>query len=952
MVDLKDQFIQNNFINIVGARENNLKNISLQIPKNKLIVITGVSGSGKSSLAFNTIFNEGQRRYMESFSLYARQFIGKMERPDVDAITGLSPVISIEQKTTNNNPRSTVGTVTEIYDFLRLLFAKVATAYSFNTGKPMVKFSIEDIIHSILHLFNNKSIVILAPLIRGRKGHYRELFEDIRRKGFLKIRVDGDIIDLKPSFQVDRFKIHNIEIVIDKITVKEDIIPRIEDSLQTAFKYGEGSVIILDTDTNNAQFFSKNLVCADTGISYEDPSPNTFSFNSNIGHCKTCKGLGYQNQISLHKIIPDKSKSIQQGGIVPIGVERDTSTYTDFAKVAKKKGIDLKIPIDKIPPEKLDYLLFGVYKNLENLLDFFKKESTEIIPKEKAFSGLIGKILSILSTPKNYPIYLNEWASSYTDSIDCITCNGDKLNNESLHFKIKDKNIAYLSKLDLTQLLQWFNNIETLFNEKENKIVKDVLNEIITRIHFLMNVGLGYLTLHRGIGSLSGGESQRIRLATQIGSTLQGITYILDEPSIGLHQSDNLKLINTLKSLRAAGNTVIVVEHDRDIMLAADYLIDIGPLAGKWGGKIVSAGKPKDLKNINSITAEFLTDRRKIELPNEIRKGNGLSIKLNGATGNNLKNIDIDFPLGKYIAICGVSGSGKSSLINNTLYPIVYNHLNNSFEKPLPYKSVTGIENIDKIINIDQKPIGRTPRSNPATYTGFFTEIRNLFAATKEAKVRGYAVGRFSFNVKEGRCDECEGGGKKIITMGFLPDAEVICQKCRGKRFNRETLEIKYKNKSITDVLDMSIDEAADFFQAIPILYKKIKVLQDVGLGYITIGQSAVTISGGEAQRVKLATELLRKDTSKTLFILDEPTTGLHFQDIQHLLNVLQKLVDKGNTVIVIEHNLDMIKMADHIIELGPHGGQYGGNLLFAGTPAEMIKDKKNITGKYLKPLL
>jgi excinuclease ABC subunit A len=979
---LPAQVINNDLIEITGAREHNLKNIDISVPKNKLVVFTGVSGSGKSSLAFDTIYNEGQRRYMESFSAYARQFVGDMERPDVDKITGLSPVISIEQKTTNKNPRSTVGTVTEIYDFLRLLYARVGEAYSYNTGKKMVKFSEEEIVTSICNRFANKKINLLAPLVRGRKGHYRELFEEVRKKGYLKVRVDGEIKDLVPKMQVDRYKIHDIELVVDRMPVNDDMKLRLSQSVQKTLQLGKDLMFVApmeeekestknkksskassnegmfeETETSQlppsgggGALFSKQLMCEDTGISYEEPSPNAFSFNSPYGACPTCKGLGNVYTISMEEVLPDKKLSVKAGAIVPLGEERDASVYRQVEAFAKKYKINLDKPVKDLPPAQLDLLLFGDQEiNPALEMDL----SDETVPQEYtgSYEGIIPMLKRWFSSP-NSNDGLREWVEKFTELKVCGTCNGARLRKESLWFKIVDRNIAQLGDMNLDNLAAWFDGIELRLDKKQNAIAKDILKEIRERLQFLLDVGLTYLTINRPSKTLSGGESQRIRLATQIGSQLQGITYVLDEPSIGLHQRDNHRLITALQNLRDIGNSVLVVEHDKDIMMASDYLVDIGPKAGKHGGQIVAAGTPEEVLKSKSETAQYLSGKKNIAVPKERRKGNGKLIELIGVTGNNLQNVSVKFPLGKLILVTGVSGSGKSTLINETLYPLLNKFCYNSKANPMPYKKITGMENIDKVIEIDQSPIGRTPRSNPATYCGFFTDIRTLFAAVPEAKIRGYNAGRFSFNVKTGRCDVCEGGGMRVIEMNFLPDVYVHCEKCNGRRYNRETLEIRYKGKSISDVLDMTVDEAVEFFQAVPYIFRKIKVLQEVGLGYITLGQSAVTLSGGEAQRVKLSTELGKKDTGKTFYILDEPTTGLHFQDIQHLLDVLTKLVDRGNSVLVIEHNMDVIKVADHIIDIGPEGGDGGGKVLFEGTPEGLVKVKESFTGKFLLPEL
>ncbi len=933
-------------IEVIGAREHNLRNLDLTIPKNKLVVFTGVSGSGKSSLAFDTIYNEGQRRYMESFSAYARQFIGDMERPDVDKISGLSPVISIEQKTTNKNPRSTVGTVTEIYDFLRLLFARIGEAYSYNTGKKMVKFSEEEIVENIFQKFKGKKITLLAPLIRGRKGHYRELFEEIRKKGFLKVRVDGEVKDITPKMQVDRYKIHDIEVVVDRLPVTDDMKVRLSQSVQQTLRVGKDLMFLQINDQEKIVQYSKQLMCEDTGISYEEPSPNSFSFNSPYGACPSCKGLGAVYSASIDAILPDRSLSIKEGGVAPLGEEREAAMYQHVAQLCKKNKISLDKPISSISEKGLNILLYGnEIGELEESDEFTEEDPSAVYEGE--FEGII-PMLKRWFTGSNSSDSLREWAEKYMELKTCPTCNGARLKKESIWFKVGEKNISELSEMNLDKLMLWFKSAEEKLSNKQNIIAKDVLKEIRERLQFLLDVGLTYLSLNRPSRTLSGGESQRIRLATQIGSQLQGITYILDEPSIGLHQRDNHRLIEALQNLRNIGNSVLVVEHDKDIMLAADHLVDIGPKAGKHGGQIVAAGTPQDVLNSKSETALYLSGEKNIEVPSERRKGNGKSLELKGVKGNNLKNVSVKFPLGKLIVVSGVSGSGKSTLINETLYPILSKHCYNSKYPCMQYKSVTGLEYIDKVIEIDQSPIGRTPRSNPATYCGFFTEIRTLFSSVPEAKIRGYNAGRFSFNVKAGRCDLCEGGGLRVIEMNFLPDVYVHCEKCNGKRYNRETLEIRYKGKSISDVLNMTVDEACEFFQPVHYLYRKIKVLQDVGLGYITLGQSAVTLSGGEAQRVKLATELGKKDTGKTFYILDEPTTGLHFQDIQHLLDVLTKLVDRGNTVLVIEHNLDVIKVADHIIDLGPEGGDGGGEILFEGTPEQMVGNKRSHTAKFL----
>ncbi|MBX3254991.1 MAG: excinuclease ABC subunit UvrA [Chitinophagaceae bacterium] len=941
-------------IEVIGARVHNLKNLDIHIPKNQLVVITGISGSGKSSLAFDTIYAEGQRRYMETFGAYARQFIGDMERPDVDKITGLSPVISIEQKTTNKNPRSTVGTVTEVYDFLRLLFARIGLAYSYNTGKQMVKWSEEEIVQNIFKRFKGQKISILAPLVRGRKGHYRELFEDIRKKGYVKVRVDGEVKDLAAKMQVDRYKIHDIEVVIDRLKVEEEFRVRISQSVQQAAKMGKDLLFVSPAEDSSSKktgsgeaSYSKSLMCEDTGISYEEPSPNSFSFNSPYGACPVCKGLGSVYQVSMEAIIPNAGLSINEGGIAPLGEERDAYIFKQVQQLAKKHKINLDKPVKDLSQKAMNLLLYGNEEGAgETEMSFDTAEAGSRIYATE-FEGIINQLKRWFAGGTSEGI--QQWVEQFMELKTCESCNGARLKKESLWFKVDNKNIAELSQLNLNVLMSWFSDIEDRLSNKQKAIAKDVLKEIRERLGFLLDVGLTYLTLNRPSRTLSGGESQRIRLATQIGSQLQGITYILDEPSIGLHQRDNQRLITALKNLRDIGNSVLVVEHDKDIMLAADYLIDIGPRAGFHGGKVVAQGKPGDLLKLDTLTSSYLNGHRLIRTPVERRKGNGKFLEIKGANGNNLQKVSVKFPLGKLIVVTGVSGSGKSTLINETLYPILSRHAYHSKMQPLEYGSVKGLENIDKVIEIDQSPIGRTPRSNPATYCGFFTEIRQLFANIPEAKIRGYNAGRFSFNVKSGRCEVCEGGGMRVIEMNFLPDVYVPCEKCQGKRYNRETLEIRYKGKSISDVLDMTVDDAVEFFQNVPYLYRKIKVLQEVGLGYITLGQNAVTLSGGEAQRVKLSTELAKKDTGKTFYILDEPTTGLHFEDIQHLLDVLNKLTDRGNTVLVIEHNLDVIKVADHIIDLGPEGGDGGGKILFEGTPEELINCRESYTGFYLK---
>jgi len=938
---------EDEFIEVFGAREHNLKNIDIRIPKNKLVVFTGVSGSGKSSLAFDTIYNEGQRRYMESFSAYARQFIGDMERPDVDKITGLSPVISIEQKTTNRNARSTVGTITEVYDFMRLLFARTAEAYSYNTGKKMIKFSEEEIIQNIYSRFKGKKISVLAPLIRGRKGHYRELFEDIRKKGYLKVRVDGEVQDISPKMQLDRYKIHDIEVVIDRLAVTDEMRVRLSQSVQKSLQMGKDLMFILLNDLGKVVQYSKELMCEDTGISYEEPSPNSFSFNSPYGYCPTCKGLGDIYQVNIDAVVPDKSYSINEGAFEPLGEAREAYVFRQVQQVARKHKIDLNKPVSELPQKAWNLILFGNEAGEGDTAVEFNEAPVGGQVYTEEYEGIIPQLKRWFAGGTSE--YLREWVEQFMELRTCPECNGARLRKESLWFRIDGKNIAELSNQNLDKLMRWFSDVEIRLNEKQKTIGKDVLKEIRERMQFLLDVGLNYLTLNRSARTLSGGESQRIRLATQIGSQLQGITYILDEPSIGLHSRDNQRLIDALRNLRNIGNSVLVVEHDKDIMFAADHLVDIGPLAGKYGGQIVAQGDPKEIYESHSETSKFLFGEQLIKVPSERRKGNGKFLELKGANGNNLRNLSVKFPLGKLILVTGVSGSGKSTLINETLYPLLSRHAYNSRTNPLEHKSIKGLEAIDKVIEMDQSPIGRTPRSNPATYCGFFTDIRTLFSSVPEAKIRGYTPGRFSFNVKSGRCDVCEGGGMKVIEMNFLPDVYVHCEKCNGRRYNRETLEIRYKGKSISDVLNMTVDEAVDFFSAVPYIFRKIKVLQEVGLGYITLGQSATTLSGGEAQRVKLSTELGKKDTGKTFYILDEPTTGLHFKDIQFLLDVLNKLVDRGNTVLVIEHNLDVIKVADHIIDLGPEGGDGGGLVLFEGAPEDLVKVKESHTAKYLQ---
>ena len=930
-------------INVWGARVHNLKNVDVEIPRDSLTVITGLSGSGKSSLAFDTIFAEGQRRYIETFSAYARNFLGNMERPDVDKITGLSPVISIEQKTTNKNPRSTVGTTTEIYDYLRLLYARAGTAYSYSSGEEMVKYTEEQVIDMILHSYHGKRIFLLAPLVRQRKGHYRELFESMRRKGYLHIRVDGEILEMTPGMKVDRYKNHNIEVVIDKLVVSDDYEERIRKSIATAMKQGEGMVMVINKDTGETKSFSKRLMDPVTGIAYQDPAPNMFSFNSPEGACPHCKGLGKVNQIDLKKVIPDDSMSIHEGGIVPLGKYKNQMIFWQIESLLEKYDQNLKTPLKDIPAEAMQEILYGSLENVK-------------IAKEKvhtstdyfcAYDGVIDYLCSVMENDDSSAG--KKWADQFVSTIECPECKGQRLKRESLSFRIWEKNISEVANLDIDELRDWLDKVEEHLPTMKAKVAHEIVKELRSRVNFLLDVGLNYLSLNRQSTSLSGGESQRIRLATQIGSQLVNVLYILDEPSIGLHQRDNDRLIHSLKELRDLGNTVIVVEHDRDMMLAADYIVDIGPKAGRKGGEVVFQGTPEEMLKTPTITAQYLNGEMAIEVPKERRKGNGKSITIHGARGNNLKNVDVEFPLGKLIVVTGVSGSGKSTLVNETLQPILSQHFYRSLKKPMPYDSIEGMEQIDKVVNVDQSPIGRTPRSNPATYTGVFADIRSLFVGLPEAKIRGYKPGRFSFNVKGGRCETCGGNGYKTIEMNFLPDVMVPCEVCYGKRYNRETLEVRFKGKSIADVLDMTINQAVEFFDSVPQILQKIKALQSVGLGYIKLGQSSTTLSGGESQRVKLATELSKRDTGKTLYILDEPTTGLHFEDIRILMDVLQKLVDRGNTVVIIEHNLDVIKLADWLIDMGPEGGRGGGQLLFAGTPEDMVKNKKGFTARFLE---
>ena len=943
----KEIIESNKEINVLGARVHNLKNIDVTIPRNKLTVITGVSGSGKSSLAFDTIYAEGQRRYIETFSAYARQFLGNMERPDVDKITGLSPVISIEQKTTNKNPRSTVGTTTEIYDFLRLLYARAGEAYSYVTGKKMVKYTDEQITNLLLEKFAGSKIYITAPVVKGRKGHYKELFERFLKKGFIYARINSEIRDIEPGLKLDRYKTHNIEIVVDRLRVDEKSTKRIRESLQTAIKLGNGITAVFDVEKDEMHFFSKHLMCAESGISYNEPAPHSFSFNSPAGACHACKGLGVINKIDIDKIIPDANISIKKGGIVPLGKYKSNLIFWQIEAIADKYKFKLDTPIKNIPEEALDTILYGSEEPL-------KLHNTPLGNSSNYFLSFQG-VINYLNFSENESADTGKSKSkikNYIKETVCPECNGTRLKKESLHFKIDGKNIAELAEMDIESLYNFLQNIENRLSDKQRKIATEILKEIRDRLGFLLQVGLKYLSLNRSSRSLSGGESQRIRLATQIGSQLVNVLYILDEPSIGLHQRDNHKLITSLKKLCDTGNSVIVVEHDEDMIMSADYVIDIGPFAGRKGGEIVAAGTPQEILKTNSLTAQYLNRKKVIEIPAKRRKGNGKNIVLKGASGHNLQNIDVTFPLGKLICVTGVSGSGKSSLINETLHPILNRHFYNSLKTPLPYKSISGIKNIDKVIEVNQSPIGRTPRSNPATYTGLFTDIRDLFARLPEAQIRGYKPGRFSFNVKGGRCETCKGAGVQVIEMNFLPDVYVNCNECSGKRYNRETLEVRYKAKSISDVLDMTINTAADFFENIPKIKQKLNALKAVGLGYVRLGQSSTSLSGGEAQRVKLATELAKKDTGKTLYILDEPTTGLHFEDIKVLMGVINKLVDKGNTVIIIEHNLDVIKLADHIIDIGQDGGINGGTIICEGTPEEIIKNKNSYTGEFLKLVL
>ena len=931
------------YINVYGARVHNLKDIDAEIPRNSLTVITGLSGSGKSSLAFDTLFAEGQRRYIETFSAYARNFLGNLERPDVDKITGLSPVISIEQKTTNKNPRSTVGTTTEIYDYLRLLFARAGVAYSYLSGEPMVKYTEEQILNLILKDYAGKKIYLLAPVVRARKGHYRELFEQVRKKGYLYVRVDGEVREVMHGMKLDRYKNHDIEVVIDKLIVADKDVKRLKQSVATAMRQGDGLMMILDLDTEEVRHYSKRLMCPVTGLAYREPAPHNFSFNSPQGACPKCKGLGIVSQIDEDKVIPDREISIHEGAIAPLGKYKNSMIFWQIAALLEKYELTLKTPLKDFPDEAIEEVLYGSDERIKIKSSLIGTSSDYFV----TFEGVI-KYIQMLQE-KDASATAQKWADQFAMTTVCPECKGQRLNKEALHFRLHDKNICELANMDISELYEWLNQVDAHLSDKQQLIASEILKEIRTRLKFLLDVGLDYLSLNRTSVSLSGGESQRIRLATQIGSQLVNVLYILDEPSIGLHQRDNVRLIHSLKELRDIGNTVIVVEHDKDMMLEADHIIDMGPKAGRLGGEVVFSGTPQEMLQTDTLTSQYLNGKMEIEVPARRREGNGKSIWLRGARGNNLKNVSVEFPLGKLICVTGVSGSGKSTLINDTLQPILSQKFYRSLQDPLPYDSIEGLEHIDKVVNVDQSPLGRTPRSNPATYTGVFSDIRSLFVGLPEAKIRGYKPGRFSFNVSGGRCEACSGNGYKTIEMNFLPDVYVPCEVCHGKRYNRETLEVRYKGKSISDVLDMTINRAVEFFENVPQILNKIKVLQEVGLGYIKLGQSSTTLSGGESQRVKLATELAKRDTGKTLYILDEPTTGLHFEDIRVLLGVLNRLVEKGNTVIVIEHNLDVIKMADYLIDMGPEGGKGGGQLLCCGTPEEVAKSDKGYTARFLR---
>lgn len=937
--------MMNDFIEVYGAREHNLKDIDVKIPREKLVVITGLSGSGKSSLAFDTIYAEGQRRYIETFSAYARQFLGGMERPDVDKIEGLSPVIAIEQKTTSKSPRSTVGTITEIYDFLRLLYARASTAYSYNTGEEMVSYTDEQIIELIKEKYNDKKIAILSPLVRSRKGHYRELFAQITKRGYMEVRVNGEVVEITPGMKLDRYKTHDIELLIDKLKLNNSVSDeRLKSSIDAAMQQGDNVIMVLDYETNESRFYSRNLMCPTTGISYPAPEPNSFSFNSPKGACPVCNGLGELKEVNLDKVFPDHNRSLKNGMIAPLDEIKNTARLKkQIESIYAKYGENLDTPFKKLKKELIHDITFGLKETVDVQLKFADVNKVYKID----FEGIVPFLEELINDKLNPSS--GSISRKFSKHVKCTACDGYRLNNESLHFKIDKKHIGEVAHFDLRFLLNWINTLDKKLGKKQQKIAEEILKEISTRLSFLLDVGLDYLALDRPSKSLSGGEAQRIRLATQIGSQLVNVLYILDEPSIGLHQRDNVKLIDSLKKLRDIGNSVLVVEHDKDMILESDYVIDIGPKAGKRGGKIVWQGLPEDIKDAHTLTSDYINGDLSIEIPEKRRKGNGNFIKLSGASGNNLKNVNLEIPLGELIVVTGVSGSGKSTLITETFYPILSSYFYRAEQEPMPYKKIEGLEHIDKVIEVDQSPIGRTPRSNPATYTNLFSDIRNLFTQLPESKIRGYKPGRFSFNVKGGRCETCEGGGLKVIEMNFLPDVYVPCETCQGKRFNRETLEVRYKGKSIADVLDMTVNDAVEFFEPIPKIYRSVKTLQDVGLGYITLGQQSTTLSGGEAQRVKLASELSKKQTGKTIYILDEPTTGLHFEDIRVLMDVIQKIVDFGNTVIIIEHNLDVIKLADHVIDIGPDGGEKGGTIVAKGTPEEIVKNPKSITGQFLK---